>query len=378
MAMTDLERSPGVTDAGPMEVGVTRRGFMKAGSAALAALAGSDLMGASAGTAAVIQIYLPGGPSHLDTFDPKPIAPSTIRGEFRSITTTVPRLRFCEHLPRLASLARYLTVVRGLTGLHDAHDPGPFDSGTTTVGRPGLGAILAHQRGAMISTLRGEIPTAVDLSGWTTAGPLGQRVAPRRLGSRRAKFRHVNELCTATADEFTVTGSEPLSRALNLRQESAQTWERYGAADHAENVQFLRARRLIEAGVRCVAFAWGYWDTHGDNFGQLRRQLPPFDQGLSALIDDLRTAGRLDDVVIVAGGEFGRTPRINDGAGRDHWTHAAAMLLAGGGLPHGRSLGATDRSGAEPTEAVRLDDVFALVYHRLGIHSTKLPPADRA
>jgi hypothetical protein len=347
---------------------LSRRGFLKAGGVALGTFAGPSLArGRAAAAAAVIQVYLPGGPSHLDTSDPKPTAPSGVRGEFRPVRTRVTGLHLCEHLPGLAARAQHLTIVRGITGLPDAHDTGPFHAGTTTPGRPGLGEALSRRRGITQATPRGEVPTAADLSGWATAGPLGEAFSPVRLGRRPAGVRHFNQLCAAHDDAGEVADAGPLARALDLRREPPGTIERYGAAGHAENALFLKARRLIEAGVSCVALAWGYWDTHGDHFGQLRRQLPLFDRGLSALIDDLRTTGRLGDVLVVAGGEFGRSPRVNDGAGRDHWPAASTLLLAGGGLPHGRVVGATDRLGAEPTDPVRLENVFAPVAARLGL-----------
>jgi hypothetical protein len=353
---------------------MSRRGFLKAGGVALGTVVGAGLPGAgSNATGAVIQIYLPGGPSHLDTFDPKPGAPSGVRGEFRPAQTGVTGLHVCEYLPELASLAPHLTVVRGLTGLPDAHNPGPFDSGTTVSGHPGLGAAISYRRGSRVRTLRGEVPTAVDLSGWTSAGQLGDGLAPRQLGLP-ARVRHFDELCINYPDGGAAEPG-PLGRALDLRREPAGVLGRYGAAAHAGNALFLKARRLVEAGVRCVAFAWGYWDTHGDNFGQLRRQLPLFDRGLSALIEDLRASGRLDDVLVVVGGEFGRTPKINGGAGRDHWPHAGMLLLAGGGLPHGRVVGATDRLGAEPTTPVRLETAFAPVHRRLGLGAADLTTA---
>lgn len=357
--------------AGPGQQGrdISRRGFLKAGGTALGTLTGSALLGAETAqpSGALVQIFLPGGPSHLDTFDPKPSAPAGIRGEFRAVATTVPGLQFCEHLPALASMAKHLTVVRGVTGLPDEHGAGPFDAGTTASGQTGLGAVLSRLWGSSQRTPRGEVPTAVDLSGWSSADP-------RRLGRPAPRVSHFNELCVSECECEPVPG--PLGRALDLGLESWRALERYGADVHAENARFLRARRLVELGVRCVAFSWGYWDTHGDNFGQLRKQLPLFDRGLAALIEDLRAGGRLDEVVVVAGGEFGRTPKVNDGVGRDHWPRAGSLLVAGGGLPHGRAIGATDRLGAEPTRPVRLEEAFAPVRGRLGIAAPpEFPPA---
>ena len=346
---------------------------MKASGSALGALAGSDVFAAPAQPAALIQVYLPGGPSHVDTFDPKPDAPAGVRGAFSPIATCVPGVRFCEHLPALASLARHLTVVRGLTGLRDAHDVAPFDAGTTAAGRASLGSELARRWGPTRRTPCGDVPTAVDLSGWAAAGPLGNAFAPRCLGRRLTGVGHFNELRTARHDEEAPAESGVLGRALDLGREPLRTRERYAVYAHPENALFLKARRLVDAGVRSVSLAWGYWDTHGDNFGQLRSQLPLLDRGLSALLEDLRTGGRLNDVVVVVGGEFGRTPKVNGGGGRDHWPRAATLLVAGGGLPHGRTLGATDRGGAEAIDPVRLEDVFEPVRVRLGLAPTPDP-----
>ncbi|MDY3560557.1 DUF1501 domain-containing protein [Gemmata sp. JC673] len=310
---------------------------------ALGAFSGSALYGNDGrAPGAIIQVYLPGGPSHLDTLDPKPEAPAHVRGEFRTIATSVPGLRFCEHLPGLASLARHLTVARGLTGLRDEHAAVAFDSGGTAPGRAGLGAALVHRWGSTVRTPSGEMPAAIDLSVWTSAGPLGESFAPDRLGRGVARVGHFNEVCAAAVDEPLV-GTEAPGRALDIRREPPRAWERYGADGHAQNGLFLKDRRLVQAGARCVAVAWGYWDTHGDNFGQLRRQLPLFDRGLSALVEDLRNDGRLSDVVIVAGGEFGRSPKVNDG-GRPR------PLAAGRGPPRrrrsvARACARSDRPG---------------------------------
>jgi uncharacterized protein (DUF1501 family) len=161
-----------------------------------------------------------------------------------------------------------------------------------------------------------------------------------------------------------------LADAFNIDKEDPRIRERYGAAagNQYGNERFLLARRLIEAGVRCVSLSWGGWDTHGDNFNILRKQLPDFDRGLGALVEDLDARGMLDDVAIVVSGEFGRTPRINGGAGRDHWSKAAFALLAGGGLRTGQVIGATNRLGEYAQDRpVHFQQVFATLYHLLGI-----------
>jgi hypothetical protein len=162
--------------------------------------------------------------------------------------------------------------------------------------------------------------------------------------------------------------SGSVAAALDLGKESDSVKERYGLPTHGENERFLLARRLIDAGVRHVAFSWGGWDTHQDNFNAMRRMLPPLDRGLSALIDDLSSSGRLQDTLIMMSGEFGRTPRINGIAGRDHWPRASFFFLAGGGLRTGQVIGSTNRLGEQPsTRPVHLQHVFSTVYRWLGV-----------
>jgi uncharacterized protein (DUF1501 family) len=137
---------------------------------------------------------------------------------------------------------------------------------------------------------------------------------------------------------------------------------------YGNNEMFLLARRLVEAGVRCVSLWWGSWDTHGDNFNHLRGQLPELDQGLGALVEDLDARGMLDDVLILVSGEFGRTPRVNTGAGRDHWSPVASALLAGGGMPSGQAIGTSTRLGELAQDRpVHIQEIFATLYQRLGI-----------
>jgi hypothetical protein len=157
-------------------------------------------------------------------------------------------------------------------------------------------------------------------------------------------------------------------RALDLKDEPQQSQDRYAIKKDPENRNFLLARRLIEAGVRCVSLSVNGWDTHGQNFVQMRRKLPALDAALSALIEDLHNSGRLADTLILMSGEFGRTPRINGGAGRDHWAYASFFFLAGGGFRTGQVIGATNRLGERPEDRpLHIQQVFATVYRQLGI-----------
>lgn len=283
----------------PFHKSVSRRCFLKAGSLAMGGLALAEpLYGESAARTgkSVLSIHLAGGPSHLDTFDLKPHAPSEYRGEFRPIATAVRGMEICELLPRLAMLAGKFTIVRSTHGFRDEHS---------------------------------DVPLA----------------AP------------------AVAKD----NSPSVEQAFDFSRENARILTRYGIDRRRDLECFLAARRAIEAGARSVAILWGHWDTHGNNFNQLRQLLPCLDQALSALITDLDANGRLDDTLIVMSGEFGRTPRINNGAGRDHWPQASFVFLAGGGLRHGQVIGATDRRGESPARRpIHVEQVRETVAQHIG------------
>lgn len=405
--------------------GVSRRDFLKIGGLALGGLSLPELLRAEAATGArasgksIINIYLAGGPTHLDTFDLKPDAPREFRGEFKPIPTNADGLEICELLPKLAGVADKFSIVRSITGLRDEHTPTQSDSGWSTSsltsigGRPGVGAVMSKLMGPAQQTPYGMAPTFIDLTGWTAPGFLGQvnagyrpdgegrqnlslnqSISLGRLDDRAALLGGLDRLrreadrsgMMDAMDSYTqravgIVTSGTLARALDLRNEDPRNAARYGIETHRENERFLLARRLVNAGVRCVAFSWGSWDTHGDNFNIMRRQLPPLDRALAALIEDLDAHGRLDDTIILMSGEFGRTPRINGGAGRDHWPRASFFFVGGGGLRHGQAIGATNRLGEEPQDRpVHLQHVFHTVYRHLGIDAdatTLLDPNGR-
>jgi hypothetical protein len=221
----------------------------------------------------------------------------------------------------------------------------------------------------------GEGRANLSLAGGVTVGRLDDRT--KLLGGLDRLKRDVDAVGSMKAmDAFaeravSVITSGAVARALDLNREDPRIRQRYlgnGAQPHRENDRFLLARRLISAGVRCVSLSWGGWDTHGDNFGHLRRQLPPFDAGLATLLDDLDAHEILNDTIVIVWGEFGRTPRVNGGAGRDHWPRAASVLLYGGGLQLGQVIGATNRLGEQPTDRpVHLQEIFATLYQHMGI-----------
>ena len=203
-----------------------------------------------------------------------------------------------------------------------------------------------------------------------------------RLDSRTTLLGNLDQLCREmdhtgqmdALDSYTqravdVVTSGRVADALDLNKEDAKVRERYGNND---GKMFLTARRLVEVGVRTVSFSWGSWDTHGNNFGHLRKQLPKLDRALSALLDDLDSRGMADDVTVVMWGEFGRTPRVNKGAGRDHWLQLAMGFLAGGGMRLGQAIGTSSENAERVAERpVHLQEVFATLYYNLGIDVSK-------
>jgi uncharacterized protein (DUF1501 family) len=392
--------------------GISRRGFLKVGALAAGGITLPSLLraestaGAKATGKSIINIYLPGGPTHMDTFDLKPNAPKEYRGEFQPIKTSAEGLEICELMPRLASIGKKFSVVRSVAGIREEHAPTQSDSGWSESdlrkmgGRPGIGSVMSKVVGTSQNTARGALPTFVDVTGWTSPGFMGKTYAGyrpdgearqnlqmngsmtlERLGDRQTLLTSLDGLrrdadasgMMASMDSFTqravnlVTSGE-LARALDMKKEDPRNKERYGIDQNGENYRFLMARRLISAGVRCVGLSWGGWDTHGDNFNQMRRQLPPLDKALTALIEDLDAQGRLDDTIIMMSGEFGRTPRINGGAGRDHWAPASFFFLAGGGFRHGQAIGTTTRLGETAKDRpYHIHNIFYTVYKQLGI-----------
>ena len=390
----------------------------------------------------IIMVLLPGGPSHLDMYDLKPDAPAEIRGDFHPIHTNIPGIDICELLPRLARMTDKLALVRSLVGFRNDHNThwcstgweshppmpsSPIVAGYPPGDWPSLGSVLSRQFGVR----RPGVPPAVDLTpvdpdarfilrtpptqpGYLGAAHAGfeaqavdrrnimlNGVSLRRLADRRAllasfdRFRRrvdreglTDGIPEFQKQAFEVLTSPRLARALDLSRAEPSTRARYGLNNRYPGEregktlldQFLLARRVIEAGARCVTLAfsrWPFgrmlqgdynWDWHKNAFVEGRGALPLFDLGLSALIEDLTERGLLDDVAIVAWGEFGRSPKVNSNAGRDHWEKVGGALLAGGGLKCGQVLGSTTRWGEEPSSSpVHFRDVFATLYQRLGI-----------
>ncbi len=402
--------------------GLSRRNFLRIGALGMGGLALPDLLraetasGLRSGHKAVIMIYLPGGPPHQDSFDLKPDAPAEIRGEFKAISTSVPGFQICEHLPRMAKVAHQYSVIRSISDAVDDHSDfmcqtGRRKNSQPPGGWPTFGACVSRVLGPADAA----VPAFVGLEprmqhrpyNAATAGFAGvshdafrpaadaksdmvlNGITTERLADRRAllasfdRFRREVDgsglmagLDSFNQQAFGMLTSSRLLEALNVEKESAALRERYGKGDakvHGDaapmlNEQFLIARRLVEAGARFVTVAYGFWDYHGNNFGNARNDLPMLDQALSALIEDLHDRGLDRDVSVVTWGEFGRSPTINKDGGRDHWPRANCAVLAGGGMKVGQIIGATDRLGGEPTERpVQFGEVFATLYKNLGI-----------
>lgn len=377
--------------------------------------------GGKLGHKAVIMIFLPGGPSHQDMFDLKPDAPSEIRGEFKPISTNVSGIQICEHLPLMAKMMDKMAIIRsivGATGDHYAFQclTGRPHQNQPAGGWPSLGSVLSKVQGQVSRS----IPPFVGLSPkmghmpWAdagTAGFLGVGHAPfkpdgagradmvlngvtlDRLADRKAlltgfdKFRRdvdasgiMGGMDTFNEQAFSMLTSSRLLEALDIEKEDKKVREAYGKGD-AKNrddggpklmEQFLVARRLVEAGSRCVTLAFSRWDHHGDNFGALRQDLPLLDQGVSALIEDLHQRGLEKEVSVVVWGEFGRTPTINKDGGRDHWPRVSCAVVAGGGMKTGQVIGSTDRLGGEAVDRpLQFGEVFATLYHNLGLDLTQ-------
>jgi hypothetical protein len=385
--------------------GVSRRNFLKIGAFGagltlaemLRLRAEATVAGAPSRPKSAIMIYLPGGPSHMDMYDLKPNAPAEFRGEFRPINTNVAGVQICEHFPLQARMWDKLACIRSIVSVDEHSDSlvmtGYSERENRTANHPSFGAVVSRVRSA-----QSEVPPYVSLRGmsrgtepgflgvahrpFTPSGPglqnlrLPNTVNAARVNERRtllAGFDGIRREIDAsgtlagmdsfTARAFDMVASGSVRNALDLNRENAATRQRYRGVE-----QFLTARRLIEAGVGCVTLSIGGWDTHGQNFQTLRRQLPQVDKGVSNLIQDLHDRGLSNDVVTVMWGEFGRTPRINNGAGRDHWAPVMSALIAGGGLRMGQAIGASTARGERPHDRrYTVPQVLATIYRAIGI-----------
>jgi hypothetical protein len=368
----------------------------------------------------VIQIYLPGGIAHQELVDPKPAAPAEYRGELDSIETVLPGVRFNELMQHTAKVADRLSVVRSMTHTEAAHERGTHNMITgyrpsPAIIYPSMGSLVVHELGA-----RSELPPYVCVPNTTSAysgsGYLSSAYGPFSLGGdparrsfkvrdldlpdgvdktrfekRKRTLDMVDKSFRSTESDdgiesmvsfyeraYSVLGSEKAVKAFDISEEDDSLRDRYGR--NSAGARMLMARRLIESGVRFVSLSYGAWDTHTYHFRTTLRQLPPFDQAFAALIGDLDERGMLEQTMVVVCSEFGRTPMVNAGAGRDHWPRVFSTILAGGGLKRGYVHGESDAIAAEPKrDAVTPEDFACTIYKQLGIEPTKelMAPGDR-
>ncbi len=409
--------------------GVSRRDFLRVGALGglgltLPALLQGEARAANRNSKAksVLLIYLGGGMSHHDTFDPKPDAPAEIRGQYKAITSCLPGVQVSEKLPLMARSLDKISLVRSGSHNNDHHETatnwvlcGRFGSAFGDF--PAIGAVAAHEFG-----FRGQLPPYVAVPRnpsftWELgkSAYLGGRYESFRAGdpneanykvqdvspnepvtSQRAERRKnllgaVDDLAKqiqgndqiATYDEFhqraaTMILSSEARSAFSIEAESDTLRDRYGRNTFGQSC--LLGRRLIERGVRFVTVNYAGWDHHAKIFDSLTKKLPEMDQGFSALLEDMDTRGLLADTMVVMFGEFGRSPKVNKDAGRDHWGPAASLVFAGAGVTRGQVVGSTDKFGGFATRRpVAPADVACTVYEALGIDPRKMliDPAGR-
>ena len=406
--------------------GVSRRDFLRIGALGGLGLTLPLLLRGEAKAAerrgarakSVILVYLGGGMSHHDTFDPKPDAPAEVRGQFKPITTCLPGVQIAEKLPLMAHQLDKISLVRSGSHNNDHHETatnwvlcGKF--GSAFGDYPAMGAVASYELG-----FRGQLPPYVAVPRnpsftWELgkSAYLGGRyesfkagdpnepnykvqdvspnepVTPAVEARRQTLLGAVDDLAKqvqgndqiATYDEFhqraaTMILSSEARSAFAIEAESDRLRERYGRTTFGQSC--LLSRRLIERGVRFVTINYAGWDHHAKIFDSLNKKLPEFDQGLSALLEDMDTRGLLAETMVLAFGEFGRSPKVNKDAGRDHWGPAASLLFAGAGVKRGQVVGSTDKMGGFATRRpVAPGDVACTVYQALGIDPTTMLPS---
>jgi hypothetical protein len=368
----------------------------------------------------LIHIFMPGGMAHQESWDPKPFAPVEYRGEMTSIATKIEGAQFNECLKETAKIADKITVCRSMTHGEAAHERGTHNMFTgyrpsPALTFPSMGSVISHELG-----VRNNLPPYVAIpnmpSNFAGSGYLSSAYAPFSLGSDPAnagfrvqdlqlpgnvtpdRFTTRRKMLDAVNDHFAgkeksdnldamdtfyqraygLISSEKARAAFDINAENAKVRDQYGR--HAAGQRLLMARRLVESGVRFVTLTYGGWDLHGGIAGGTKSQLPQFDQAFAALINDLSAKGMLDSTLIMISSEFGRTPKINAGAGRDHWPKVFSVVLAGGGIKKGSIYGKSDATASEPEEdGLTVEDMAHTVYHCLGIDAAKklMSPGNR-
>jgi hypothetical protein len=414
--------------------GMTRRDCLQLG---LGAIAGSGLVDllrmkalaaapAAKSPARCILIWMDGGPTHFETFDPKPDAPVEIRGEFTPIRTKIPGVFFSQHMTRLAGIADKIAVVRSVRHNQGNHGAGnhymmtgsptriPVGCGAFVSFHPSMGSVTAFERSAPEG-----LPAYFSMPSMSRSGGpnfLGAKFAPFVVGDdpnkkdfrvrdvalpegltaerfhRRGDIRKLVDRFQRTADKVAsdpvvaldeyyrqghnLMTSTAAQKAFDIHSEPEKVRDAYGR--NAFGQRALLARRLVEAGVPFVTLYNGGWDHHSDIFTGLPKKLAPFEHTIAALIEDLEARGMLESTLVVALGEFGRTPKISQlsgrsSPGRDHWANAMSIMFAGAGTPGGQVVGATDRNGHSAVERILAPENFvSTVYTKLGIDPGKI------
>ena len=410
----------------------SRRGFLTVGAVGGLGLSLGDLLRlrqlradqknydfVEAKADSVIHIFLPGGMAHQESFDPKPYSPLEFRGEMGVVKTNTGDI-FSATVPKLASIADKMTVIRSMTHGEAAHERGTHNMFTGYKPSPALiypsfGSVISHEYGP-----RNNLPPYVCIpnvpnefagSGYLSSsyGPFSLGADPanngfrvmdlnlsggvdaNRFARRRTALEAVNEyfktrqqsdnvgaLDTFYERAYNLISSEKAREAFNIEAEPAALRDQYGR--NTAGQRLLMARRLVEAGVRLVTLTYGGWDMHNQIAGGMRNQMPALDQALFTLITDLEQRGLLDRTLIMVSSEFGRTPKINKDAGRDHWPKVFSVMLAGGGVKRGLAYGTSDPTASEPDmDPIGPEDLATTMYRLLGIVADKelMAPGDR-
>ena len=407
--------------------GMSRRGFLRVGGLSLGGATLPQILSAEnpldpsksrLGHKAVIMIFLAGGPPHQDIWDIKRDAPTNIRGEFNAMKTNVPGIEICELFPKIAAMADKFAFIRSIVGAQGGHDAqqcltGRSPRNAPAGGWPSIGSVMSSVQGPASTA----VPPFVGLSPkcghdqWGDPGQSGfcgpshsaftpnrgggasdvelKGISLERLGDRQGLLKSVDcfrrdvdasgvmgSLDNFNKQAYGVLTSSKLAEAFDLSKEDSKLVEKYGKGTEKLTAdgpwkrldQFLMARRLVEAGARCVTIGFSRWDWHGSNFKRAREDFPLLDQGVTSLVQDLHDRGLDKDVSVIVWGEFGRTPVINKNAGRDHWPKVSNALIAGGGMRTGQIIGSTTRDGGEADDRpVTFQEVFATLYHSVGI-----------
>ncbi len=411
---------------------ISRRGFLAVGTIGLGGLTLADLLRIQARAElknyapipakadSVIHIFLPGGIAHQETFDPKPYAPIEYRGEMGSIATKIDGERFSETLPQTAQVADKLTVIRAMTHGEAAHERGTHNMFTgyrpsPALQYPSFGSVISHEYGP-----KNNLPPYVCVPSqpnvYAGTGYLSSSFSPFSLGSdpadagfrvqdlnlpgdikeprfatrrtvldavnehfaRKEKSDNIGAMDTFYQRAYSLISSQKAREAFNIAAEPAKLRDEYGR--NAAGQRMLMARRLVAAGVRMVTLQYGGWDFHTQIVPGMKSQMPAFDQGFAALIRDLQRIGLLDRTLVMVSSEFGRTPKINKDAGRDHWPKVFSVVLAGGGVKKGYIHGASNATATEPDhDPIGPEDLATTVYHLMGIVADKelMAPGNR-